>query len=84
MILFAIKADKEAQISYTNLPLCFLFNNEFEEAKKVYLNFKDKPYTDDREKTTFKKVFLEDIQNLEGKGITHPDFAKVKKLLNEK
>ena len=82
-VKIAIKADSTYQYSYTNLPLAYLFNNMYAEAEKEYLKWKDKPWTNDNSAKTFNGVFLLDIADLESKGITHPDFAKVKELLKK-
>jgi WD40 repeat protein len=80
-ILLSIKANDKLEIAYTNLPLAYLFNNQYSEAEKVYNTWKDKPWTTDDSFKTFREAFLADIADLESKGITHPDFEKVKKLL---
>jgi hypothetical protein len=53
------------------------------DAEKEYLKWKDKPWTEDDRFQTFRDAFLLDIADLEKKGITHPDFAKVKELLKK-
>jgi WD40 repeat protein len=62
-----------------SMPLCYLLTNQFEKSKELYLEYKNKPY----ENFTFKKAFLQDFSALESKGITHPDFEKIKNLLVE-
>jgi len=79
----AVKADSTFQNTYTNLPLALIFNNMYDEAVKVYMKWKDKPYLDDPGFKTFKEVFLSDFDDLERRGITHPDFEKVKELLKK-
>jgi len=64
---------------YTNLALGYVLNNEFEKAKPIYLEWKDKRFPNDSR--TWKEVFLQDIADLEAAGIHHPDFEKVRKLL---
>ena len=79
--LLAAKADSSNEIIYTNLPLAYILNNDFEKAKDIYLKYQNKFYSyDDR---PFKKVFLDDITDLENNGITHPDFEKVRELLKK-
>jgi WD40 repeat protein len=82
-IKIAIKADSTYQGSYTNLPLVYLFNNMYRESETEYLKWKDTPWTSDTRFKTFREVFLADIADLESKGITHPDFAKIKELLKK-
>ena len=77
--LLAKKADPNNTILYTNLALAYLLTNDWENAKNIYTTWKDSIYDD---KTT-KEGFLEDINVLSKKGITHPDFEKIRKLLKE-
>ncbi len=64
---------------YSNLALGYVLNNEFDKAKPVYLEWKDKQLPgQDR---TFKEAFLQDIADLEAAGIKHKDFKKVRELL---
>jgi tetratricopeptide (TPR) repeat protein len=67
---------------YTNLASSLLFQGKYEDAKKIYLELKDQEYVLDKTKT-FKYFFLQDLDELEKAGITHPDVAKIQKLLNE-
>jgi WD40 repeat protein len=65
----------------TNLALAYLLNNEWEKAKQIYLDYKDKYFNDYLKISN--DIFLEDIDALQSAGITHPDFKKVRILLNE-
>jgi tetratricopeptide (TPR) repeat protein len=65
---------------YTNLAHSFLFQSKYDEAKKIYMDWKDKPNSQDNSKT-FKDIFLNDFIELEKAGITHPDIAKIRELL---
>jgi WD40 repeat protein len=75
----SVKADSSNQYVYTNLPLAYIFNNRFEEANKLYEEYKDKQFT--KQQKTYRGFFISDIERLESKGINHPDFLKVKQLL---
>ncbi len=66
-----------------NLPLCYLFNDQIDKAESAYSEYKDKPYTEDSQYTSFKEAFLADIADLEKRGKIHPDFEKIKKLLKK-
>ena len=78
----ALEANKNDVYVIEALPLCYLLNNEFEKARQLYLEWKDKPGPDEDYKT-YKEAFLEDIDFAEKEGITHPDFKKIKELLNK-
>jgi tetratricopeptide (TPR) repeat protein len=79
----AIEADSTFQYSYTNLPLAYIFNNQFDEAAKIYEEWKDKPWTVDAAARTFREIFLIDLDDLESRGITHPDFERARELLKK-
>jgi hypothetical protein len=65
-----------------NLAHSLLYQSKYEEAKVLYLKYQDKPFPQDTTKT-FGVVFLKDLDELEKAGITHPDVAKIRKLLSE-
>lgn len=66
----------------TNLAHALLFQGKFEEARTIYLQYKDQPYPQEPEKT-FRELFLKDFDELEKAGMMHPDVAKIRELLNE-
>lgn len=80
MALLAPKADPHNKILYTNLALAYLLNNKWEKAKEVYVTWKDSV---DNLNRSMKKLFLQDLDDLERKGITHPNFKKVRELLKQ-
>jgi WD40 repeat protein len=82
-VKLSLQLDSTYEIAYSNLPLAYILNNDFNEASKVYMKWKDKRWTTDESYQTFREAFLTDINDLESKGIYHPDFEKVKKLLNK-
>jgi WD40 repeat protein len=82
-IKLSIKADSTFGLAYTNLPLAYLFNNQYSKAEEIYNKLKDKPLDPGNSTKKFREAFLEDIADLESKEITHPDFAKVKELLKK-
>ena len=73
------KAPNEEWIN-TNLVLALLYQGKWEAAKQIYESLKDKPYGD----STYRATFLKDLTALEKEGITHPDVAKARKLLENK
>ena len=57
----------------------YLFDNQFDKAKAIYLENKNaKLHDDDR---TFRQAVLDDFKELEEASITHPDMEKIKALL---
>ena len=80
-VQIAKEADSSYLSTYTNLALSYLFTDQFEEAKEVYLEWRNKPYNEEFE--TYKEVFLEDLKDMEEARVTHPDFEKVRALLEK-
>jgi tetratricopeptide (TPR) repeat protein len=56
----------------------YLFDNQFDKAKAIYLENKDAKLDDER---TFSQAVLEDFKELQDAGITHSDMEKIKGLL---
>ena len=64
------------------LPLALLFQDRFEEASDLYLQWKDQMVEDEEgRQVLLKEVFMEDLLNLEEAGITHSDLEKAKRVL---
>jgi len=82
-ILLAVKADENYENSYTNLPLAYLLNNQYQEAEKIYVEWENKPFKSNSGYKTYRDAFLADLVDLEDNGITHPDFEKVRELLKK-
>jgi WD40 repeat protein len=78
----AMIADSTNQYAYTTLPLVMLLNNRFDEASKLYQKYYKRYYFGNISSRPFRLIFLEDITELEKKGITHPDFKRARELLN--
>jgi tetratricopeptide (TPR) repeat protein len=57
----------------------YLFDNQFDKAKAIYLENKNAKLRDDDR--TFSQAALDDLKALEEAGITHPDTEKIKALL---
>lgn len=64
-----------------NLAHEYLFDNQFDKAKAIYLANKDAKLDDER---SFRQAVLNDFKELEEAGITHPDMEKIKALLTTK
>ena len=60
----------------------YLFDNQFDKAKAIYLENKNTKLRDDER--TFSQAVLDDFKELEEAGITHPDMEKIKVLLPAK
>jgi sugar lactone lactonase YvrE/tetratricopeptide (TPR) repeat protein len=57
----------------------YLFDNQFDKAKAIYLENKNAKLRDDER--TFNQAVLDDFKKLQDVGITHPDMEKIKALL---
>jgi hypothetical protein len=57
----------------------YLFDNQFDKAKAIYLENKNAKLRDDER--TFSQVVLDDFKELQEAGVTHPDVEKIKALL---
>ena len=83
LALLAKQANLNNTILYKNLALAYLLTDEWEKAKEVYVTWQDSTYLMQNQEFLMKDTFLDDIKDLESKGITHPNFAKVRELLKE-
>jgi len=66
----------------TNLAHGYLFDNQFEKAKAIYLENKDARLRDSGQ--TFSSEVLDDFKQFREAGLTHPDMEKIEALLNGK
>jgi tetratricopeptide (TPR) repeat protein len=60
----------------------YLFDNQLDKAKAIYLENKNAKLRDDER--TFSQAVLDDFKDLKEAGITHPDMEKIKALLTTK
>lgn len=75
----ALSFDEDEEWANANLAVAYLMQGKREEAKALYSYLsKDKRHRSSR----YKKAFLADLDELETAGITHPDIAIIRKLLN--
>jgi hypothetical protein len=58
----------------------YLFDNQFDKAKAIYLENKNTKLRDDER--TFSQAVLDDFKELEEAGVTHPDMEKIKAFLS--
>jgi len=68
----------DAVMIKTNLAHGYLFDNQFDKAKTIYLENKNAKLHDGR---AFSQVVLDDFKECQDAGITHPDMEKIKALL---
>ena len=71
----------EAVMINGNLAHGYLFDNQFDKAKAIYLENKDAKLHDGR---AFSQAVLDDFKEFQEAGITHPDMEKIKALLTTK
>ncbi len=64
-----------------NLAHAFLFDNQFDKAKALYLENRDAKIDDER---TSKQAVLDDFKEFRDAGISHPDVEKIQALLTAK
>jgi tetratricopeptide (TPR) repeat protein len=80
--LKALELDPDnATMINTVLATGYLFDNQFEKAKAIYL--KNIPASIQANRS-FGEVVLDNFKNLEAAGVTHPDVKKIKELLTSK
>lgn len=64
----------------TNLALALLFQDRYTEALQIYLKYQDVPVPG-KPNETMRNSFLQDFDDLEKMGITHPDVEKIRREL---
>ena len=71
--------------TYSNLALGYLLNDQWEEAEKIYNQYIGLIFSEsfNGQKLYWDQVFMDDIEAMEGAGISHPDFEKAKKLIKK-
>jgi hypothetical protein len=65
------------------LPIIYILNNQYDKAKTIIKEFKNKPLNGVNNFSTYTEVFKHSIDLLDDRAITHPDFAKAMEFLNE-
>jgi tetratricopeptide (TPR) repeat protein len=71
----------DAVVIKTNLAHGYLFDNQFDKAKAIYLENKGAKLHDGR---PFSQTVLDDFKEFQAAGITHPDMEKIRALLTTK
>ena len=75
-----LAADRAFLVLNTNIAHGYLFENRFEDARNLYLKYKDVRVNNGR---TFAEIVLDDFKEFEKRGLRHPDIAKIAKLMAE-
>ena len=70
--------DPEDEIIYTKLALAYLFNNQYQECEEILKTHRLKTLYN----ILFQEYILNKLNEFESQNITHPDFEKVRELLN--
>ena len=78
----ALEVDPAKTLFKVNLAHGLLFNNQFAKALTLYMKNKDTTLPD-QGNMTFEEIVLDDFKQFRKKGITHPDMAKIEKLLRD-
>ncbi|MFN8207567.1 MAG: hypothetical protein U0T82_09200 [Bacteroidales bacterium] len=81
-IRFSVESDSTNQYANITLPLALILNDQYELASQIYLKYY-KGFMYGNSYKSYGLLYLLDMEGLETKGITHPDFKKVKNLLQK-
>ncbi|HLF65698.1 MAG TPA: hypothetical protein VI603_18195 [Saprospiraceae bacterium] len=77
----ALNIFPEMESVYATLAPALLFQGKFEEALEIYRQYDDKPYAHGVPGQTWNSVFLESLDEIESRGIKHPDVERIMALL---
>lgn len=75
-----IEVEASQEWIFSNLAAALLFQGKYEDAKSIYLKYKDQAFND---KQSYREIFLADLKEFESIGIKHKDLKKIRKLLEE-
>jgi WD40 repeat protein len=84
--LSAIECDPEGFFGNINLPPCYLLCDSVDKAKKLYLEFKDKPFPKAQvtnNEITYGDGFKSDLRDLKNRGIKIKNYDEIMELLND-
>lgn len=79
----AYELDSANKFIPSNLAPALLLQGRWPEAEAEYRKWKDLEF-DENVFSTYREAFLEDLSELERQGVTHPDFARARTLLQQK
>jgi WD40 repeat protein len=84
----ALTIEPKQTWAYTNIALGYLFSNQLDKAKTIYLKWQDKPWQESGHNAPdayafFKDAFLSDFEELKVAGKTHKHLVEIEKLLTE-
>ena len=66
---------------YANLAHGYLFDNQYEQAKEIYLQHKDALIEKQGRQRTFADIVRDDFQQLRERGLIHPDMEKIEQII---
>ncbi|GAB4038012.1 tetratricopeptide repeat protein [Spirosoma gilvum] len=75
----AISYDESEPWANANLAMAYLMQGKLDDAKALYTYLKSQS----RQSDGTKKTFLDDLDELEAAGLTHPDIGTIRKLLSQ-
>ena len=78
----SIELDPEETLTFTKLALLYLMQNKFDDAEEIYRNLKDLEFGPVYNRSSYRSIFIHDIENIENEGIKLDFFSKIRKLLN--
>lgn len=81
LIKEAIKLDNDGKWFYTSLAHYYLLSGRFEEAKQIYMDYKDSKVRNGS--FYFEDTILDDFDDLKQMNLYHPDFDKIKEMYKE-
>lgn len=80
----SIEYDPKSNYPVGNIPHVYLFNDDYETAKNLYLKNKNQPFDANSKYKTFKEAFLSDFNDFEAAGIKNAHFNEIRELLENK
>jgi WD40 repeat protein len=79
---FSAESDSMNPYACITLPLALVLNDHFDQASQLYLKYSNS-YMYGNMYKSYRLIYLQDMDALETKGIAHPDFARVRNLLQK-
>jgi hypothetical protein len=79
-------ADSAATLNIAYISMAYILNDQYDNAARIFNKWKEIPLKgyENVKVYSVRDGFLYMINDLENRGISHPDFAKAKELLKKK